>query len=93
MRAHRPFQAATTLQTTVYLKQGVEPARFLRWLVESGAEVESFQRARTPLDEIFIRVVRDKLMSKVWAIAKREFPGDRDPQGLPVHIVWDYHCS
>ena len=45
--------------TTVYLKQGVEPARFLRWLVESGAEVESFQRARTPLDEIFIRVVRD----------------------------------
>lgn len=44
---------------TVYLKQGVEAARFLRWLVESGAEVESFQRARTPLDEIFIRVVRD----------------------------------
>ena len=44
---------------TVSLKQGVEPARFLRWLVESGAEVESFQRARTPLDEIFIRVVRD----------------------------------
>ena len=44
---------------TVHLKQGVEPARFLRWLVESGAEVESFQRARTPLDEIFIRVVRD----------------------------------
>lgn len=46
-------------ETTVYLKQGVEPARFLRWLLESGAEVESFQRARTPLDEIFIRVVRD----------------------------------
>ena len=44
---------------TVYLKQGVEAAQFLRWLVESGAEVESFQRARTPLDEIFIRVVRD----------------------------------
>ena len=44
---------------TVSLKQGVEPACFLRWLVESGAEVESFQRARTPLDEIFIRVVRD----------------------------------
>ena len=45
--------------TTVYLKPGVEPARFLGWLVESGAEVESFQRARTPLDEIFIRVVRE----------------------------------
>jgi ABC-2 type transport system ATP-binding protein len=45
--------------TTVYLKPGVEPARFLRWLVDSGAEVESFQRARTPLDEIFIRVVRE----------------------------------
>ena len=44
---------------TVYLKQGVQAAQFLRWLVESGAEVESFQRARTPLDEIFIRVVRD----------------------------------
>ena len=44
---------------TVYLKQGVEAAQFLRWLVESGAEIESFQRARTPLDEIFIRVVRD----------------------------------
>lgn len=44
---------------TVYLKQGVEPARFLRWLVESGAQVESFQRTRTPLEEIFIRVVRE----------------------------------
>lgn len=44
---------------TVYLKQGVEPARFLHWLVESGAEVASFQRTRTPLEEIFIRVVRD----------------------------------
>lgn len=44
---------------TVYLKQGVEAAQFLRWLVESGAEIESFQRARTPLHEIFIRVVRD----------------------------------
>ena len=44
---------------TVCLKQGVEAAQFLRWLVESGAEIESFQRARTPLHEIFIRVVRD----------------------------------
>ena len=44
---------------TVYLKQGVEAAQFLRWLVESGAEIESFQRARTPLHEIFIRVVRE----------------------------------
>jgi len=51
--------ASHNAATTVYLKQGVEAAQFLRWLVESGAEVESFQRARTPLDEIFIRVVRD----------------------------------
>jgi ABC-2 type transport system ATP-binding protein len=44
---------------TIYLKQGVEPSRFLHWLVRSGSEVESFQRTRTPLEEIFIRVVRE----------------------------------
>jgi len=43
----------------VYLRDGVRPHDFLAWLVEAGAEVESFERATTPLEEIFIRVVRE----------------------------------
>lgn len=43
----------------VYLRDGVRPHDFLTWLVETGAEVESFERATTPLEEIFIKVVRE----------------------------------
>jgi ABC-2 type transport system ATP-binding protein len=43
----------------VYLRDGVRPHDFLAWLVETGSEVESFERATTPLEEIFIRVVQE----------------------------------
>ncbi|MBI3951285.1 MAG: ABC transporter ATP-binding protein [Acidobacteria bacterium] len=43
----------------VYLRAGVRPGDFLAWLLESGAEVESFERATTPLEDIFIRLVEE----------------------------------
>jgi ABC-2 type transport system ATP-binding protein len=42
----------------VHLRDGVNPRDFLAWLLETGAEVESFERAITPLEEIFIKVVQ-----------------------------------
>lgn len=44
---------------TIHLKKGIEGQRFLRWLVQSGVEIESFQRTKTPLEDIFVRVVRE----------------------------------
>jgi ABC-2 type transport system ATP-binding protein len=42
----------------VHLRDGANPRDLLAWLVETGAEVESFERAITPLEEIFIKVVQ-----------------------------------
>ncbi len=44
---------------TIHLKKGVESGSFLHWLLQSGAEIESFQRTKTPLEDIFVRVVRE----------------------------------
>jgi ABC-2 type transport system ATP-binding protein len=41
----------------ISLCDGVAPREFLAWLVNSGAEVQSFERAMTPLEDIFIKVV------------------------------------
>jgi len=43
----------------VYLKGGFTPGDFLTWLVDSGARVEAFARAETPLEDIFIKVVEE----------------------------------
>jgi ABC-2 type transport system ATP-binding protein len=43
----------------VYLRDGVRPRDFLAWLLESGAELESFERGMTPLEDIFIKVVQE----------------------------------
>jgi ABC-2 type transport system ATP-binding protein len=40
----------------VHLHKGVSSDTFLRWLVSSGATVESFERLTTSLEEIFVRV-------------------------------------
>jgi len=40
----------------IHLQPGTGSDRFLRWLVSSGAVVESFERLSTPLEEIFVRV-------------------------------------
>ena len=42
----------------VYLKPGVTQRDFLRAVVERGQNVESFEMATMPLDEIFVKVVR-----------------------------------
>jgi ABC-2 type transport system ATP-binding protein len=41
----------------VYLREQVRPQEFLRWLLQSGVEVDLFQRATTPLEDIYIKVV------------------------------------
>jgi len=43
----------------VYLRDGVRPRDFLAWLLEGGAEVEAFERAMTPLEDIFIKLVQE----------------------------------
>ena len=40
----------------VHLNEIAGSDDFLRWLVTSGAQVESFERMSTPLEEIFVRV-------------------------------------
>jgi len=44
----------------VYLNNGGDQRNFLAWLVSVGADVESFERSTTPLEDIFIKVVEEK---------------------------------
>lgn len=44
----------------ITLEPGQTPKAFLRHLIDSGAEVERFEVASMPLDEIFVRVVTGK---------------------------------
>ena len=44
----------------VYLHDSGAQQNFLAWLVSNGADVESFERATTPLEEIFIKVVEER---------------------------------
>jgi ABC-2 type transport system ATP-binding protein len=45
----------------VYLRDGIGSREFLAWLVETGAAVESFEQATTPLEEIFIKLVQESM--------------------------------
>ena len=38
----------------------MKPRHLLAWLVEVGADVESFECAKTPLEDIFIKLVQNK---------------------------------
>jgi ABC-2 type transport system ATP-binding protein len=54
-----PWIARTSLNgrgTRIVLNEGARPRDVLAWLVETGAEVEAFERAKTPLEEIFIKL-------------------------------------
>ena len=44
--------------TLLVLKENCRPRSVLAWLLETGAEVESFECAKTPLEEIFIKMVQ-----------------------------------
>ncbi len=43
----------------IYLQDGKSPKDFLKWLLESGAEVDSFEKATTPLEDIFIKLAEE----------------------------------
>ena len=43
----------------VLLRDDVTTEEFLRWLVASGASIESFERLSTPLEDIFVRVAEE----------------------------------
>jgi ABC-2 type transport system ATP-binding protein len=43
----------------VSLREGASPRDFLAWLLEAGTEIESFEKATTPLEDIFVNVVRE----------------------------------
>ena len=58
-----PFIAHTTANgrgTQILLKDNSQPRDLLAWLVETGADVESFECAKTPLEDIFIKLVQGK---------------------------------
>lgn len=46
--------------TRILLKDRSQPRDLLAWLVETGAEVESFECSKMPLDDIFIKLVQGK---------------------------------
>jgi ABC-2 type transport system ATP-binding protein len=43
----------------LFLQEGVEPRELLRQLVDGGAQVDSFERILTPMEDIFIHVVQE----------------------------------
>jgi ABC-2 type transport system ATP-binding protein len=43
----------------VHLHDGARGDDFLRWLVSTGASVESFERMTTPLEDIFVKVAEN----------------------------------
>jgi ABC-2 type transport system ATP-binding protein len=43
----------------VYPKPGVTPTTVLRLLIDRGIQIERFQKATTPLEQIFIRVAKE----------------------------------
>jgi ABC-type uncharacterized transport system ATPase subunit len=43
----------------LYPRPGVRPAELIRRLMEAGVEIESFQKAATPLEWIFVKVARE----------------------------------
>jgi ABC-2 type transport system ATP-binding protein len=43
----------------VYPAQGVEPTEVLRALLDRGIRIEHFQKATTPLEEVFVKVARE----------------------------------
>jgi ABC-2 type transport system ATP-binding protein len=47
-------------QQKVYPKAGVAPAMVLRALIDRGVLIDRFQKAATPLEEIFVRVVQER---------------------------------
>jgi ABC-2 type transport system ATP-binding protein len=55
-----PFIAHTTANgrgTQILLKDSSRPRDLLAWLVETGADVELFECAKTPLEDIFIKML------------------------------------
>jgi len=44
--------------TLLVLKENCRPRDVLAWLLETGAEVESFECAKSPLEEVFIKMVQ-----------------------------------
>jgi ABC-2 type transport system ATP-binding protein len=44
----------------IFLNDGSRPRELLEWLVQTGAEVDSFEKTKTPLEEIFIKLVDEK---------------------------------
>lgn len=45
--------------TKVYLDEKIKPRDFLNWLMWAGADVDLFQRAATPLEDIYIKAVEE----------------------------------
>jgi ABC-2 type transport system ATP-binding protein len=52
--------AADGRGTRIVLSDGASSRDLLTWLVETGADVESFERSKTPLEDIFIKLAEPK---------------------------------
>ena len=68
--------SSSDLTTEVHLREPASGEELLRWLVTSGARVDSFERMATPLDEIFVHVARASgggPVKKALLVARWEF--------------------
>jgi ABC-2 type transport system ATP-binding protein len=52
----------------VYLRDGNTSGQFLNWLVDEGVEVDQFQRASSPLEDIYIKVVEQRATHEVESV-------------------------
>ena len=43
----------------VYPRPGITPSQLIKSLIERGITIEQFQKAATPLEQIFVRVARE----------------------------------
>jgi ABC-2 type transport system ATP-binding protein len=58
--------------TKIFLSDGARTRDVLAWLVQTGANVEYFERTRTPLEDIFIRLAKPiSLKNTVGAMQER----------------------
>lgn len=52
----------------VYLRDGITAGQFLSWLVDERVDVDQFERAASPLEDIYIKVVEQQTPTEAEAI-------------------------
>jgi len=48
----------------VYLRDEAQPRDFLNWMLKEGADIDQFERATSPLEDIYIKVVEESRLER-----------------------------